>query len=254
MRIGSERFWQNGVRVLMLAGLSVATFIAHADDNALLSQLRANLAEKPSSVREGLLPGLYGVYFNTNEPRTFVDRKFTLLGNSSTGYTYVSGSRRGQDVPAPESQQLFLDFLTAIPKEKLISYRFGDGRREVFLFTAYDCPNCRALEREFVKQAKTLNSTVYLVPTALRYSSDPRANSLLRSVLCSANREAAWNDLVLSGKVPAANACSENPDDYAFLSRSFPVKFPITVPTAVTMDGHIYPMVLAKFNEVFRGK
>lgn len=51
-----------------------------------------------------------------------------------------------------------------------------------------------------------------------------------------------------------SGVCTENPDDYAFLSRSFPVRFPVTVPTAVTPDGRIYPMVLAQFDEIFRGR
>ncbi|OIQ97604.1 putative thiol:disulfide interchange protein DsbC precursor [mine drainage metagenome] len=227
---------------------------AHADNATLLTQLRANLSEKPSSVRESLLPGLYGVYFNSSEPRTFVDRQFTYIGNQVTGYMYLSGSRRGQDLTAQESQQLFRDFLAAIPRAKLIVYHFGTGRRVVFLFTAYDCPNCRALEREFLRKAKTLNATIYLIPTSLQYSNDIRAKPLLRSVLCAADPAAAWKALILKRQTPVAEQCPENPDDYAFLSRSFPVKFPLTVPTAVTLDGHIYPMVLAKFDEVFRGK
>lgn len=236
----------------LLIGISAAA--AQADEASLLTQLRANLAEKPSSVREGLLPGLYGVYFNSTEPRTYVDGKFNFIGNSSTGYTFLSGPRRGQDLSAQDAQKLFRDFLAAIPRDKLISYRFGSGRREVFLFTAYDCPNCRALEREFIKQAKTLDATVYLVPTALHYAGDPRAKPLLRGVLCAERPEVAWSDLILKGKTPEIDSCASNPDDYAFLSRSFPVKFPMSVPTALTTDGRIYPLVLAKFDEIFRGR
>lgn len=250
----------NGWKSLVLAVL-VAGYLpfltappAHADDAALLSELRANLSEKPSSVRKSLLPGLYGVYFNSSEPRTFVDRQFTYIGNQATGYMYLSGSRRGQDLTAQESQQLFRDFLAAIPRAKLIAYHFGTGRRVVFLFTAYDCPNCRALEREFLRKSKTLNATIYLIPTSLQYSSDTRAKSLLKNVLCAADPVAAWKALILKGQAPVAEQCPENPDDYAFLSRSFPVKFPLTVPTAVTLDGHIYPMVLPQFDDVFRGK
>lgn len=244
-------YWRSLLASLLI-GVGAGT--ARADDASLLSQLRANLAEKPSSVREGLLPGLYGVYFNNAEPRTFVDGKFNFIGNSSTGYTFLSGPKRGQDLSAQDSQKLFREFVAAIPRNKLISYRFGAGRREVFLITAYDCPNCRALEREFIKQAKTLDATVYLIPTALSYAGDPRAKPLLRSVLCAERPEVAWNELILKGKTPEIGSCANNPDDYAFLTRSFPVRFPISVPTAVTVDGRIYPLVLAKFDEIFRAR
>lgn len=228
---------------------------SQADANALLAQLRVNFTEKPSAVRESLIPGLYGVYFNASEPRSYVDDKFRFVGNSSTGYTYLSGHRRGQGLTSQESKQLFLDVLAAIPREKLITYRFGNGRREIFLFSAYDCPNCRSLEKELVKQAKTLNAVVYVIPTALSYSSDPRAKPLLQGVLCADNREEAWSKLITKGLATTVSGeCAANTDNYAFLSRSFPVNFPASVPTAVTSDGHIYPLVLAKFDEIFRGK
>lgn len=246
--------WKLATPLVLASCLLLNTAPTYADESSLLIQLRANLVDKPSAVRKSLLPELYGVYFSFNEPRVYVDGKFTYVGNSSTGYSYLSGPRRGQDLNPQESQQLFREFLSAIPREKLIAYRFGSGRRDVFLFTAYDCPTCRALEQAFSKQAKTLDATVYIVPTALRYSMDARAKPLLKGVLCSADPAVAWNDLILKGKAPAPGACPENPDDYAFLSRAFPVKFPSSVPTAVTADGRIYPMVMAKFDELFRAR
>lgn len=226
-----------------------------SSDSAILAQLRTRLVEKPSDVRETLLPGLYGVYFNNAEARTFVDRKLTILGNQFTGYAYLSGPRQGEDLTPEESRQLFKEFLAAIPRDLLVRYRYGGGAREVILFTAYDCPTCRALDRELSRQAKSLNVTVYIVPTALRYAIDPGAKPVIQSVLCSPDRARAWEDLITKGFVAqATNSCGVNPDDYAFLSRSFPVRFPQTVPTAVTPDGAIYPLVMAKFDEVFRGR
>ena len=238
--------------ITLLVGLVSA---AYANNDAILGQLRANLAEKPSAVRESLLPGIYGVYFESDEPRTFVDANLTILGNQSTGYTYLSGRRRGQDIDADESRRLFSDFLAAIPRDRLIAYRFGNGKHEVFLFTAYDCPACRALEKELRNRASTLDATVYVVPTSLSYRSNAKAKTLIRSVQCADNREATWAELIAKGQLSTAPVrCLENPDDYAFLSRSFPVKFPATFPSAVTTDGRVYQTVLRQFDEVFRGR
>lgn len=251
--------WKNTVlRSVAVGLLFLSSALVHADDASLLAQLRANLAEKPTAVHESLVPGLYGVYFSMNEPRTYADGHFRYFGNSSTGYTYLSGPRRGQDLALHESQQLFRDFLAAIPREKLIAYRFGSGKREVFLFSAYDCPSCRALELELAKQAKQLDATVYVIPTGLAYASidvrAERAKTLVHGVLCAENQLAAWNALLLKGIAPPTANCAVNPDDYALLRRAFPVKVAPTVPTAVTSDGRIYPMVMAKFDEIFRGK
>jgi len=66
---------------VLLIGLALIVALpVGADEKALLAQLRANLVEKPSAVRESLLPGLYGVYFNVNEPRTYVDGNFVSSG------------------------------------------------------------------------------------------------------------------------------------------------------------------------------
>ena len=240
-------------KLAIAIALFSAAIHAHADEGSILTSLRAGLAEKPTAVRETLLPGIYGVYFNANEPRAFVDGKLSILGNHATGYAFLSGPRRGQDVSPQDSQRMFREFIAAIPKERLITYRYGNGSREVFLFTAYDCPNCRQLEKELASQTNSLNATVYLIPTALRYNTDPGTRPILRALLCTQNRNEAWTSLIMKGTVPKAANCQENPDDFAYLSRSFPVRFPTSVPTAVTPDGKIYPLVLAKFDEIFRG-
>ena len=53
---------------------------------------------------------------------------------------------------------------------------------------------------------------------------------------------------------PTAVTCAINPDDFAFLSRAFPVTFPASVPTAITSDGKIHSLVQARFDEIFRGR
>lgn len=228
-----------------------------ANEREVLNGIRAQVAEKPSSARETLIPGVYGLYFPGTEqigPRAFTDRKLSILGNSATGYAHLSGPRRGQDLSADESQVLYRKMLASLPKERFPTYVFGKGTRQVLLFTAYDCPNCRQVEQAFLKQAKSLDATVYIVPTALRYDHDAQAKSLLKGILCAPDKVDAWSNLILRRQSTGDKSCAEQPDDYARLSRAFPVKFPMSVPTAVTLsDGQIYPQVLARFAEVFGG-
>lgn len=238
-----------------VCGLVLAALPASADEREILNAVQRQLAEKPTSARETLISGVYGLYFPGSEqigPRAFADRKLSVFGNSATGYAHLSGPRRGQDLSAEESQALYRDMLANLPKERLITYRFGDGARQVLLFTAYDCPTCRAVERNLQQQAQHLNATVYLIPTALRYESDPASRMPLQTLLCAPDREMAWQSLILKGQAPAAARCAEQADDYAYLARAFPVKFPRSVPTAVTLaDGRIYQGVQQQFSEIF---
>lgn len=210
-----------------------------------------------TSVRESLIAGFYGINTSPSEigPRMFLDRNLTVYGNTVTGYSHTTGARRGQDLSPQETQELFRSMLAALKKERLITYKFGDGSREILLFTAYDCPACRALEKNLLQQAKQLNATVYLVPTALRYQLDASARTPVQNLLCATDRESAWQSLILRKQLPAAARCTEQADDYAYLTRAFSVKMPQSVPTAITLsNAKIYAGVAQNFAEIFGGR
>lgn len=230
----------------------------YANEVEIAGAVKRLFGMQATSVRESLIPGLYAVNTSPSEvgPRFYVDRKLTQYGNYSTGYSHISGPRSGQDLSSQEAQELFRSMLIALPKERLITYKFGDGSREVLLFTAYDCPACRSLEKSLQQQGQRLNATVYLIPTALRYETDVSARGPVQNLLCATDREAAWQNLILKQQSPSgAVRCSDRGDDYAYLSRAFPVKFPKSVPTAITLsDGKIYQGVQQQFSEIFGGR
>jgi len=210
-----------------------------------------------TAVRESLIAGFYGINTSPSEigPRFFMDQSLTVHGNTFTGYSHNAGNRRSQDLYPQEAQELFLSMLTALKKERLPTYKFGDGSREVLLFTAYDCPSCRALEKNLLQQAKQLNVTVYLVPLALRYEVDASSRIPVQNLVCATDREAAWQNLILKRAIPPAMRCPEQADDYAYLARAFPVKVPQTVPWAITLaSGKIHQTVSRDFAEIFGGR
>lgn len=245
-------FWKSLFPILILF-----SGVVQANEADIAGAVKRLFGMQATSVRESLIPGLFAVNTSSSEvgPRFFVDRKLSHFGNYSTGYSYISGSRAGQDLSPLDAQALFREMLAALPKERLLTYRFGDGSRQVLLFTAYDCPTCRTIERNMQQQAKRLNATVYLIPTGLRYETDASARFPLQNLLCVPDRETAWQNLILKGRAPAAARCSELADDYAYLYRAFPVKFPRSVPTAITLsDGKIYQAVQQQFSEIFGGR
>lgn len=245
---------QKSLLALLAIGL---THVAQASEADITAAIKRLFGMQATSVRESLIPGLYGINTSASEvgPRFFVDKGLTVYGNYSTGYTHINGPRRGQDLSPQEAQELFRTMLDAIPKERLITYRFGNGAREVLLFTAYDCPSCRGLEKTLLQQAKQLNATVYLIPTGLSYETDPSARRPVQSLLCTADRESAWQALILQHQTPVSAPCAERADDYAYLKRSFPVRLPSSVPLAVTLaDAKVYQGVSRQFQEVFVGR
>lgn len=248
MRISIRPQWF--YTILMLCAAGAAT----ANEREISAAAKRFFGMQTTAVRESLIAGFYGINTSPSEvgPRLFLNRDLTVYGSSFTGYSHTAGSRRGQDLYPQEAQELFLSMLSALKKDRLIRHKFGDGAREVLLFTAYDCPSCRALEKTFLQQAKQLNATVYLIPTALRYEIEVAARMPVQNVLCATDRESAWQNLILKRQLPSAGRCQEQADDYAYLSWVFPVKIPSSVPTAITLsDGKIYTGVAKNFYEIF---
>jgi len=228
--------------------------VVHAEEtDDILRALHKVIVQKPVAVKKTILPNLFGVYFDQDQsPSQFVSRDVSMIGNSVLGYTWIKGQKMGKDLDAKERQSAFLDMLSAIPKERLITYRYGAGARKVLLFTAYDCPSCRALERELDKRANELNATVYVIPLGLTYfNRDPVAAQIIKNIWCADDRMKTWRAALLERKTPANRTCSENPDDFAYLGRAFPVPFSTSMPTAVTLDGRVFQAVLRDFKEIF---
>jgi len=245
--------WKRAVLTFIMA----TAISAQAHERDIAAAAKRFFGLQVTAVHKSLIPGLYGINTNPSEvgPRLFMDDKLTVYGNFATGYTHLEGPAKGRDLTPSEAQDLYRSMLASLPKDKFITYRFGDGSREVLLFTAYDCPTCRALEGELLKQAKQLNATVYLVPTSLRYEVDAASRGPVKSVLCSENKVGAWKNLILNKTMPGTGRCNANPDDFAYLSRAFPIKFPTAVPTAITLsDGKVYPGALRNFSLVFGGR
>lgn len=223
------------------------------EDESILRQLRSKIAQQPSAVKKTAIPGLFGVYFNgADAPTQFVTRDVTLIGNSTVGYMHLTGPRAGADMAPDENRRFLLALLNDIPRDQLITYRYGSGERKVLLFTAYDCPSCRAVERELEKRAGEINATIYVIPLGLTYySRNPAAVQIVKNIWCAQDPKRAWRSALLDRVLPAQRSCDRNPDDFIYLGFALPVRFPATVPTAVTFDGRVFQGVMRDFREIF---
>lgn len=85
------------------------------------------------------------------------------------------------------------DAFESIPTEGALRYVYGDGSRQVVVFSDPDCPYCQALEFMFNANKDNLNATVLIVPYPID-SLHPDADAKSRHLLCTKDPEAAWNE------------------------------------------------------------
>lgn len=99
-----------------------------------------------------------------------------------------------------------IDF-ASLPLDKAIVKVKGSGARKLALFSDPDCPFCKQLEREL---SAITDVTIYtfLLPIP---SLHPDARRKAEQVWCAPDRARAWDDLMLSGREPAAGTSCDTP-------------------------------------------
>jgi thiol:disulfide interchange protein DsbC len=81
----------------------------------------------------------------------------------------------------------------------------GNGQRKVAVFEDPNCGYCKQFRKDLIKMT---NVTIYTFAyPVLAADSDVKS----RKALCAPDRQVAWNDLMLSGKVPNNNGACDSP-------------------------------------------
>lgn len=98
-----------------------------------------------------------------------------------------------------------------LPFEMAIKDVRGDGSRKLAVFSDPDCPFCKKLERESLKDLNNVTIYTFLMPLAQLH---PDAARKSRLIWCAPDRLAAWKGWILDGKLPenGKDDC-ENPVD-----------------------------------------
>jgi len=121
-----------------------------------------------------------------------------------------------------------VDF-SALPIKDAFTIVRGDGKRKVAVFEDPNCGYCKRFERDM---QKVDNVTVYLFLYPIL---SPDSAEKSRNIWCAKDKVAAWQDLMVRDKNPAAVSC-----DTAALQRNlaFGKKHQITgTPTLIFADG-----------------
>lgn len=92
---------------------------------------------------------------------------------------------------------LRIDFRKDLPLDLAIKQVNGNGKRVLAVFEDPNCTYCKKFRRELVN-VKDLTIYTFALPILA-----PDSETKSRQALCAKDQVAAWNDLMISGKIPA---------------------------------------------------
>ena len=165
-----------------------------------------NIQATPTLVR--------GVYRLTIKPSgqflSYVNERGTITGDHK-GWQVVANPPRQMN-----SRETFYfrgEVMRHIDFDKLIKVEYGDGGgRKMVMFSAVDCPYCKKFEANVAKLASSMNTTFYVVPSALRpisYGAAPLQNwRIATNIWCAKDNASAWRSFWSSKNPPASQGCA----------------------------------------------
>jgi len=141
----------------------------------------------------------------------YINEAGTLTGDAQ-GFRLIVPNAQPRALSYDETAQLRAEIVRNIDVDQLIPVRYGDGGgRRLVMFSAVDCPYCAKFEASMAKLASQANSTLYVVPSALRptsYGGQATANwQIVAKLWCAQDPTGAWLAFWARRAVPAGNDC-----------------------------------------------
>ncbi|WP_255990051.1 DsbC family protein [Chitinolyticbacter albus] len=196
-----------GLIALTACSASADTAKEPKEGKALRTSLEKQLqGRKVQSVRATPLKGIYEVVLEGRQI-VYTDTKgqYLLIGD------LVDVAKKQSLTEARMAELMSTDF-SKLPLDQAIVDKRGNGSRKLAVFSDPDCPFCKRLERESLKDVD--NITVYTFLFPLPMHQDAGRKSAL--IWCAADRKQAWHDWVMNetlpenGKTDCANPVEAN--------------------------------------------
>ena len=205
-------------RICIAALACLATGVVLADGATATRNLLANLAAGGQDiairlpdiyVSPTLVRGMYALSTAQGRLVGFTNEAGTLFGAAKGFNAQPRAGASFRPLTREESAGLRREMAAKIDKRQLITVRYGAGKQEFFMFSAIDCPACKAIEDE-LRSAKSENTTFYVIPSSLQKLSSQRGTQQWRKVAaiwCAPEAGQAWKRYWANGAVPPPNAC-----------------------------------------------
>jgi thiol:disulfide interchange protein DsbC len=155
------------------------------------------------AVRPSAIAGLFEVY--SSDSVFYSDASGNYIVNG-----HLIDTRTRTDLSHQHLDELNAVDFSQLPLEKAIKTVHGKGERRLAVFADPECPYCKKLEGEL---ANIDNVTIYTFLYPL-VNIHPAAKVNAHALWCAADRDRAWHEWMLEGKIPAsAPACEGDPTD-----------------------------------------
>lgn len=190
-----------------LIGLTACTASAEGESKPQ-AEIKAKLTKQlpgreVTAVNNTPMKGIYEVVLGNNMI-VYTDAKaeYLLFGDMVDVVKRTSLTKERMD------ELRKVDF-AKLPLELAIKEVRGDGSRKLAVFSDPDCPFCKKLEQEGLKDISNITIYTFLMPLAELH---PDAARKSRVIWCAQDRTAAWKNWIHNGKLPepAKDDC-ENP-------------------------------------------
>lgn len=208
----------------------IMSAIAHsalANEESIKKVIGANYPKiKIQSISKTPIPGIYEIYIGgqiiySDENAEHIFAQARLVDTKSK-----------QDVTGYRLSELTKINFSTLPLEKAIKVVKGDGSRKLVVFSDVDCPYCKRLEQNELTHIGNVTIYTFLYPVATLH---PDSAAKSKSIWCAPNRVQAWNDWIISGKLPEKSGkCDVPVDEIAALGKKIGV---VSTPTMYLSDG-----------------
>jgi len=220
--------------VLLVSAVSTSNAFAAEDkigNEVMLAKFRKLYpATKFDSVKATPVPSMYELHMGKNVVYAHEDGRYFFFGS-------LYDMKNQEDLTASGASAdtgTKIDF-SKLPLNKAIKTVKGNGKRVVAVFSDPECPYCKRLE---VELSKVTDVTIY----TFMYPLDglhPEAKSKAEAVWCSKDRSAAWQALLLKGKIPeGVKNCATPIDEIVALAGDLGIQ---GTPFIITKDGRTMP-------------
>jgi thiol:disulfide interchange protein DsbC len=195
---------------LATGALFFSCFVLAADDAAIATTIRANLAKqlpnlpKIDEVTKAPVPGLWELRIGSQVIYTDSAGKFVIEGEIIDATKHVNLTKERVD-------RLTAFEFSKLPLKDAVVWKQGTGARKLVVFADPNCGYCKKLERD-LSNVPNITVFTFLVPI-LGGDSPQKA----RDIWCAKDSGKAWRNWMIEGASPAPAGAK---CDVAALSRN----------------------------------
>ena len=171
------------------------------------------------------IPGIYAVTSGHSVIYTDETAKYVI-----TGHIFQAANKH--DVTADMLANLNRIDPATLPLADSFTEKFGNGSRQLYVFSDPDCPFCKKLEHEIPK-LQDVTVHIFLYPLVALH---PNARNMAVGIWCAKDRGQAWHDKLFDDTSPAKLTCDTPIDRNLALAQKLGIN---ATPTLIFPDGRM---------------